>query len=67
MLKDSSDASGYWTSYAISLIFVTFCQVKGFISGMKVCGTETINGWNVEYEVEELPTFSCTLDEFLLV
>lgn len=67
IFKDPADATGYWSSYALSLIFVNFCQIQGYISEVKVCGPKTIKGWEVEYKIEEKPTVSCTLDEFLLV
>ncbi|KAI6191615.1 Speckle targeted PIP5K1A-regulated poly(A) polymerase [Aphelenchoides bicaudatus] len=66
LLHDPAHPKGHWSSYALSLIFVQFCQIQGYISKVQTIGTETVKGWPVGYEVLELPTKSCGLDEFFL-
>jgi len=66
LFKQSDDSVGHWSSYALSLVFVQFCQVKGFISEVKIEGPEQVNGWDVQYSVSEKPSPQWGLDEFLL-
>jgi hypothetical protein len=58
---------GHWTSHALSLIFVQFCQLQGFIGELQVTGDEKINGWSVQYTIVDKPAPQCGLEEFLMV
>lgn len=67
MFGDSEEPKGHWSSYALSLIFVQFCQLQDYITEVQRTGTETIKGWAIGYKVMERPLKSCGLDELFLV
>lgn len=53
LFGDSTDPTGRWSSYAISLVFLHFCQQQSLIGPMEACGIEPIDGWNVRYNVNQ--------------
>ncbi|KAI6244132.1 Speckle targeted PIP5K1A-regulated poly(A) polymerase [Aphelenchoides fujianensis] len=59
LFHDPTEPSGHWTSYSLSLVFLSFCQQQRLIGPLIPVDEREVGGWRVNFRVEhaESPDF----------